>query len=230
VYSKTDPRIFYAERPDQFQMLDLCDPVWIESPGILRDALELVHIVTLPTAAMLNDFHRAMGPFPGRVVRDGHNLDCYRPGEKIGPHYAWFGYSQNWPAEGGVMRGIPEDDLLVVSDLDPGYGRFHRWQDDRAAFAHIAQSKIAVIPEVSPLKSNNRAITAWALGLAVAKTPEDLIRLETDEAIEQDVQGHQRVVRHHSAQEAANDWRKAINGGGKALKHVALSCERPLPS
>jgi len=214
VYSKTDPRIFYAQKPDQRTVLDLCDPVWREAPKVLSDALDLTDIVTVPTVAALEDFREAMGEFPAAVVRDGHDLNYYPTLPKLGPKFVWFGYSENYPrdADGGYLD-FELDDLLVVSDKDPCVGKFHRWENDLEAFRHISRCQVAIIPNGAPLKSNNREIAAYAMGLAVAREIEDIDRFDDPAEIAKDIEEHQPLMQEHSAVVAANEFREAIYGG-----------------
>lgn len=206
-------KIAPSDRVSPIQILDMCDPAWREGPAALEQTLKHVDLVTVPTEAAMEDFREHMGDYPAAIVRDGHDLDFYpRPREKTGHRYCWFGYSHNWERAKPAVTALPEEDVAIVTDTSVGFGTWFPWTNDVEAFDRISRSSIAVLPtDETRLKSNNREVSAWAMGMAVASSWYDIELYEQDEQwMLQDVESGQRVVAEHSALKAAEDMLGAI--------------------
>ena len=215
VYSKADPVSApvpddpMCERP---RILDMCDPVWRTNSHAVDVALGRVDMVTVPTESMRVEFSNRMCNFPCHVVHDGHDLTWYPIRPKTGPVYVWFGYSRNYNRVADHLLNLAKD-ARVVSDICFGDFDSHEWKDDLEAFSAISECKVAIIPHGDPLKSNNRAISAWAMGLAVARNTADLERFQDVGERQQDIEDHLPEVWAHSARHAAGDLMRVINEG-----------------
>ncbi len=194
------------------QILDVCDPAWKVCPEDFRQTTNFIDAVTMPTQAAKDECAAFMGDFlPTFIVRDGHDFDWYPRPEKTGRKYVWFGYSHNFQFASTMVKTRNPDDVSVVTNTDVGFGHWTPHVNDYLAYQKIGESRVALLPtDESRLKSNNRDITAWALGLAVAKDMEDLERFEEPGEIEKDVAAHQELLQEHSAQKAAEEMRKVI--------------------
>ena len=231
VYSKANPRT--APLPDDPmcripRILDMCDPVWRSDPTAVAVAMSHVDAFTVPTDAMRAEFFAYMGDFPCHVVRDGHDLGWYPRPPKTGPHYVWFGYSRNYTAQADfMMRGVRKNACIVSDTVVDGI-KSHLWGDDRKAFKRISRCKVAVIPFAGTdrTKSNNRAISAWAMDLAVARTPADMDRFQDPVERAEDIADHEDEVMAHNASHAAADMMEAING----VRGQTRSVGGPIPS
>lgn len=187
-------------RSKLIQILDVCDPFWRESgPGA---TFSLVDAVTCPTEALAEEI-RGITEVPVHVVRDGHDFSVYPRSTNRNAEYVWFGYSQNFPA---AAYSVPEELLTVVSDRDCGYGGFVPWRDDSEAWEQIARASIAVLPQRESWKSNNKEISARAMGLAIAKTAEDIERFRCPDERAKDW----RDVSEWSAARAGTEMRRVI--------------------
>ncbi len=194
------------------QIVDLCDPSWKVCPDNFHSSLQHMDAITVPTEACREECQGVLGDYPPVfVVRDGHKLDWYPKPEKTGPRYVWFGYHHNFLFASTFVQKLNPDDVSVVTNADMGFGHFTFHKDDYEAYSVIGSSKIAILPtDESRLKSNNREITAWRLGLAVARDMDDIERFQDPEEIRKDVEEHQDLVNEYSAEKAGEDMRKAI--------------------
>ena len=167
IFQKVPP----APKDGRTQILDMADPIWRTEPlESMTGMLGRVDAVTVPTEALRADFSQYYDT-PAYVVRDGHDFTSYPTGTG-GSRYVWFGYADNFP---DLCRQVDEFDLTVVSDRPTGHGIFRQWDND--AFDIICKSQIAILPR-HEWKSNNKAVSAWAMGLAVARDERDLERFK----------------------------------------------------
>ena len=194
------------------QIVDLCDPACKFYPDNFHNALQNMDAITVPTEAAREECQKFLGDYPPVfIVRDGHKLDWYPTPEKTGPRYVWFGYCRNFLFASPFVQKLNPADVSVVTDEDVGFGHFTPHKDDYQAYNTIGSSKIALHPtDESRLKSNNREVTAWRLGLAVAKNMDDIERFQDPDEIRKDVEEHQELVNEHSVEKAGEDMRKAI--------------------
>jgi hypothetical protein len=88
--------------------------------------------------------------------------------------------------------------------------RFVRWTAE-GADAEIARHDIALVPQQSPYKSNNRAITAYALGVAVAWQPSQVVDLlDADDRLRTVMLGRQLVEREYDVRQSVETWRELL--------------------
>lgn len=181
---------------DKVLAFDMCDADWLQSTRHeerLLKVLPLFDFAVSPTVA-LREWLACW--VPAYVIPDRLDLEvCFRQhsGKLVTEHsLVWFGYSHNlveldriWPELEDVLHlhSLP---LTIISDALPagwphrartwGDGRsprFVRWTPE-GADAEIARHTIALVPQSSPYKSNNRTLTAWALGLQTAESVNSL--------------------------------------------------------
>jgi len=199
IFQKVPP----APKDDRAQILDMADPIWRTEPEtLMRAMLGRVDAVTVPTEALRAEFVTYYDT-PAYVVRDGHDFSAYPRGTG-GTRFVWFGYADNFPE---LCREVPEHDLAVVSDRPTGHGIFYKWADN--AFDIICKSQIAILP-FHLWKSNNKAVSAWAMGLAVARDQGDLLRLEDPSERAADINFASLLIAEYSAEKAGREMRAVI--------------------
>lgn len=177
---------------DGIQILDLCDPDWLEGKPVL-EYVDMVDAVTTSTEA-LAEYIRKLRPdafiqcVPDRVYIPEHKPIRTRhegPIKKI----CWFGYSHNMhyllPAfDELIQRGIALT-IIANSPYDPPLAYRNRlkvknvpWDYD-TLFKEVVRHDAVFMPapsgdEKGKYKSNNKILQSWAQGMPVVATKEDM--------------------------------------------------------
>lgn len=183
---------------------DLCDADWKQGETHLRrllTVLPLFDFAVCPTLALKEWLDTYV---PAHVIPD--RLDMaefpesmrrrWKPGESA--RVIWFGYAHNlgeldhiWPEIKPVLDQYDVPLWILSNELPDswkgrmwGRGREPLWiQWTRAgANAAISYHDIALVPQRSPYKSDNRSSTAWALGVVPVSTAAELRGMLDDEA------------------------------------------------
>lgn len=164
---------------------DLCDADWLLSPVHERHLLGVLPFFTFAVAPTEPIRAWLAKWLPAYVIRDRLDLsefevevDCVI-GEK--PSLVWYGYAHNIHAIESMWPIIEERGLSVTilsNELpEPWASRprvqFVEWQQETAN-SQIAMHEFALCPPASLYKSDNREITAQALGVIPVKTPQQL--------------------------------------------------------
>lgn len=181
VYWKEMARAFKGKK-----ILDICDPDWLDGFEIVSFAKEM-DAVTVPTEAM----KEAMSKFvdcPIYVIPDRILLQEMVPPkvhEGKAKKVAWFGYSHNMDILDQTLPTLRKKglELIVISDgtfrtseckVENVKWEAESWQEE------IQKADFCILPEKlvgrALFKSPNKTHQAWALGMPVAKTPEDIDR------------------------------------------------------
>ena len=170
---------FAAELKEQaFQIWDLCNPIWLNHPlSRIQLMAENVDMVTVSTIDMRHSWSRHFPMTPAHYWDDAHLLKDY-PRKQVSattnPTFVWFGYADNFDAI-TVQRIVDGSPLIVVSDRPCGIGDYRSW-DVSDPWTAFLDADIAVCwPR--QYKSENKMVTALAMGLAVASTPEQAWKL-----------------------------------------------------
>lgn len=181
-----------SARPGALTVLDLCDADWLQSDRHLRllcDALSKCDLAVAPTKPIRDWLAQWT---PAHVVPDRLDLAEFGESGELGqvenacseqrdpPRLVWFGYSHNlgalepfWPLieARGLSLTVLSDECPPPWSDRPGV-RFVRWTPEGANRV-IAEHDLALVPPASPYKSNNRLLTAWALGVPAAASMAD---------------------------------------------------------
>jgi hypothetical protein len=201
---------------------DLCDPDFLDEEHEQRmlNVLPLFDFAvgsTEPLVAWLSQW------LPAYHIRDRLDLAFVDSIGRVatytdatGPTVVWAGYAHNWPHVQDVVRGWTRELQLQldVQAVDTPKPFVEFWRD-------VLQADVLLNPRVggddSPTfyKSDNKTVTAWALGQPVARTFDELRKLcdpierrreGTSRACEARVNYHVRLS-VHEWQQAIADWR-----------------------
>lgn len=223
-------KVYWEEMMKEFtgiKILDLCDPDWLEGRDVFR-FIDLADAVVTSTA-VLADFILRMRPnkkvvvIPDRIDLKEHSTR--QPHDGVAEKVVWFGYYNSVrylekTFDHLIERGL---ELTIISDkfyepslmyqtlklknLSYEYPRIHN---------DINKADIVLLPEPTDergrFKSNNKILTAWALGMPVARTPEDLDKFET--AAERNKEAALRrkeIERDYDVKFSVEDYRKLID-------------------
>lgn len=191
----------HAEDSGAVKILDICDPDWIGYEKF-NYFVSLMDAVVFPTEPFMEHFKRIL-PQESRpllkVIPDRLDLTLFKQ-KRVHTDKAkslvWFGYSHNMavlkPAidtikQMGLKLTVVSNDMkMFVGNLqDRNLFDFKKY-DENTIHNELLKHDIALLPPhysndgrlpyLAQFKSNNKEQTAWACGLPVAKTAEDLER------------------------------------------------------
>jgi len=171
---------------DSLKIVDICDPDWFDGAEVVSFCRD-IDVITVPTERLKKELEE-MTEKPVYIIKDRENLSLLPP-PKIHKGQAkkvvWFGYSHNLDAIEPALDDIKRLGFTLKVIID---GEFHtslcpvesvKWTKE-TEMEEIQEADFALLPEKTigkwPYKSNNKTIHAWALGLPVAKTMDDLKR------------------------------------------------------
>lgn len=178
------------------KILDMCDADWLHWSYPIKETIVECDAITTSTEALA----RAVSDFAGEkivaAIPDRVDLAVQTPRKVHAGDLktvVWYGYAENFPAlspcvptlakmglklivvSTGVFAapaGIKEDFEIVNYPWNA-----NTFEDD------ILRADVVLNPKLKggrfKFKSNNKTIDAWAMGMPVAETDKDLIRLKT---------------------------------------------------
>jgi len=182
-------KVYWKEMARAFQgkkILDICDPDWLDGFEIVSFLKEM-DAVTVPTEAMKESIQK-FTDLPIFVIPDRVKMSDMLPPKKHeekATKVVWFGYSHNSDVLDptlmslkrlGLTLKIISDGTYMTSECKVENVKWDplTWQDE------IQDADFCLIPEKlsgrALFKSPNKTHQAWALGMPVAKTLEDLER------------------------------------------------------
>ena len=177
------------------KILDLCDPDWFQYEVNIIETGNLAHAITC-SSLELTDLLKSY--FPDKIVEhvpDRLDLKTFPLPRKAhqgkAKNAVWFGYIHNAhetlpqmaPAirEAGLHLRIISQLPYTVNDgileLNPEFVRY----DQSKVYSQIREADILLNPRSDKAffryKSNNKSLIGWQLGLPVATTNADIMRL-----------------------------------------------------
>lgn len=182
-------KAYWKEMAREFKgikILDICDPDWLEGAEVVSFAKEM-DFITVPTEALKEAIEKFTKK-PVYILPDSEDLEILPPPikhEARARKVVWFGYSNNMEVLYPTFYTIKKLGLglIVVSDGHMNTGECSitnvKW-DALTCDSEYQKADFAILPEKFngrfKFKSNNKTIHSWALGLPVAKTPQDMER------------------------------------------------------
>lgn len=193
-------KAYWQEMMMQFKdikIFDLCDPDWLE-PRPVVESMEHCDAMVTSTTALANYLKQFITDKPVICIPDRLDLSLHSPRGKhegTAKKIVWFGYTHNIQYLQKTFDFIIEKglELVIISNIayQPPHG-FERLRVENLRYdadsvnERIKECDFAIFPPTIDdmrglYKSNNKTITAWALGLPVAQSPEDLDRFMSPE-------------------------------------------------
>jgi hypothetical protein len=221
----------YQEHFDGIQILDICDPDWLEGSNVRR-TIEYMDAVTCPTAE-LKRFLEQMTDKPVVTIPDRFDISLVPKKPKVHKGEAkklvWFGYSHNSELLAGAVPTLQRMGLklTVISDDDPlawkwaesdDYKKsysYHKYNEE-TIYERLAENDICILPQGNRpkdrFKSNNKTIKAFLAGLPVAKDIDSLEKyLSEDARNEAAVYNYDKAKKEYDVQESIKQYQELIN-------------------
>ena len=219
----------FPEHFEGIQILDICDPDWMQIDVQIRRTVDAVDAVVCPTEAIKN-FISQMTDKPVRVIKDRFDVSSF-PGPKTHQGKAkkavWFGYAHNADLLQDALNGLKSRDmeLTIISDVDPmiypyaddDYTERIHWKPyyNQTILENLQEHDICVLPAgMRPqdhFKSENKDMIARLCGLPVAKTGEDLDSLVEAEDRNSSVRSwHQYVREEYDVAKSVHEYQQLI--------------------
>lgn len=184
------------------KILDICDPDWLHWSYKVKEMIDNVDAITTSTEALAISLKQLTDKpvvcIPDRV--DLNEFKNKKVHEEDAKTVAWYGYSDNYDMLKPVVSVLKNNnlDLIVISDGHfqvPGFYQNHitvtnyKW-NIKTVDNDIMLADFVVNPQGLngkwKFKSNNKTLTAWALGMPVARTDIELKKfIKCDERIKE---------------------------------------------
>lgn len=210
-------KAYWKEMLSQFngiKIFDLCDPDWLE-PRPVVEAMQHCHAMVTSSQALADYVKKFVPDKPVICIPDRVELKEHTPRDiHVGTarKVVWFGYSHNIHYIQKTFDYLMDNNLeLTIISNTPytapfGFDKLKIINinyDAKSVNDNVKQCDIALFPDTTDdlrgkFKTNNKTLTAWALGLPVAKTPDDLVRF-----INPDERNKEREIR---LQEIKDKW------------------------
>ena len=211
------------------KILDLCDPDWMELQVDIRGLGDHVHAVTC-SSDELTQLLRSY--FPDKTVEhvpDRLDLKIFPSPRNVHQGKAqkavWFGYIRNayetlpqlLPAirETGlqlrIIANLPYAEKNDMLKMNPEF----LYYDQSTAYEQIKEADILLNPRSDKafyrFKSNNKSLIGWKLGLPVAATNGDVMRLMNPDERNREVSlMHPVIEKEYAIEKTAEQYRDII--------------------
>lgn len=185
----------YMRAYDGIKILDLCDPDWLQQRPVVESIVECDAVTV--ASQQLAEYVGSMTDRPVYYIPDRVDLDMF-PDQKVHTGQArravWYGYSDNFKMVDATLFTLKKLGLglTVISDT-PYYptssvqGIDEAWiaqnikniKYDQELLSHDIMDADMVLNPKSEVgkfkfKSENKTVIAWAMGMPVAKTAEEM--------------------------------------------------------
>lgn len=216
---------------------DVCDPSWWFNPTEVREVLAHVTAVVASNEALADDMRQWCGNrVPVHCISDRVLLSHYDQqathGDREPVRLIWFGAAQNrmalYAAHANLERlqangyrvalTICDNAPNAPMDIEGAYPVYYtRWTLETEA-ATLAAHDVALLPPYpgawGKVKSNNKALSAWAAGLPVTQgTDYDELRAmiaDTTRRRNLAALGRRTVIVAYQTEQSAREWQELL--------------------
>ena len=211
----------HARDFDGLKILDICDPDFFHWNYPIKETIVECDAVTASTEELAKQF-RNFTDSPVKWIDDrvdveavDGQMDGVKQHEGKAKKVVWYGYSQNFPMLKPAVKAINDNnlELIVISDNSfrspapyrdlPVTNYRHNWE---TVYGDIQEGDIVLNPQGTSgqwkYKSKNKTYLAWALGMPVAHSDDELENFIDAEARQQEAKEKRQLVKekHHSKQ------------------------------
>jgi hypothetical protein len=212
------------------KIFDICDPDWFEGKRSYFGLMSECDAVTTSTPALANYIGKLITHIPVICIPDRLDLEEHQEFKKVHSpvlkEVAWFGYSHNFYYLERTFDKLIEKGLSLKVIADKGVDLSEKYKqalkikqvtyDYRNVHREIIGADAVLMPEASgdlraSFKSNNKTLTAWALGMPVIQEPGDMDRLGGQAVREKEGQGNRaKAVKDWDVKLSVKDYKKLI--------------------
>lgn len=211
------------------KILDMCDPDWLNGLTLVKETIDCVDAVTVPTEA-LAEFIRQLTDKPVVVIPDRFDMkNLPKPKKHTGKAktVVWFGYRHNSELLRPALRVIDEMglDLIVIADDEPFLYQWSKrkqgdWYqyvkyDESTFYETLKKADYCLLPRgMRPqdhFKSNNKSVKAKLAGLPVAYTAEDMQKFADPEARQKAISSeYAKIVEEYDVRKSVKEMKELI--------------------
>ena len=161
VFVETDPEFLFPEGRNLKEIMANMDFIIASSEGL---------------AEGMKQFGK-----PVYMLSEGHDLNFYKikkVHEDRKPIMVWYGYSENFERIKPLLPIIDayKLELITICDKPVGAGKFVKWDLNTFNQEVIKGDVVLNLPDNDGLKSNNKTISAWLMGMPVVERTSDIFR------------------------------------------------------
>lgn len=177
------------------KIFDICDADFLHWGYRTVEMINEVDAITTSSEELAKTFRNFTDKpvffIPDRIDLSEIKEQKYHKGE--GRTVAWYGYSSNFEMLKQAVPSVVKEhyDLMVLSDGSFNQGVGYKGLEVRNVpfswetfYSDILDADVIINPQSKEgkwkYKSSNKTLLAWALGLPVAETPEDLKRFKSE--------------------------------------------------
>lgn len=200
------------EKFDGIKIFDLCDPDWLVPRPVVQ-VMDYCHAMVTSTEELAHYVRKFVTDKPVICIPDRLDLAEHKPRgvhEGRAERICWFGYHQNVHYIQNCFDFLIERNLklTIISDLEystpPGYSKLDITNVNysyESVHDEIKKHDMVLLPSTNSdlkgkFKSNNKTLTAYALGVPVVKEPQDL-----DMFMSADARNHEAAMREVEVRE-----------------------------
>lgn len=225
-------KVYYQQYPELFpgiKIFDICDPDWLEPRPVVEMASSCDAVVC-STEAIGNYLVKLIKHIPVVVIPDRVDLaehTMWKQSHKGKAQTAvWFGYHQNQEYLMQALEFLMELGLRLKVISDQPFSAPHGYeklQIDNVMYRYetvheeITKGDIVVLPKPNNLKgrykSNNKKLTAWALGMPVVdENPDDLVRyMDERERTKEGLAKRQLVEEQYDIKRSVDEYKALLS-------------------
>lgn len=227
-------KVYWVEHAQMFKgikILDMCDADFKHWGYRIKQMVDLCDAVTTSTVPLAEYMVRLTDKpvwcIPDRLDLGGFgDLKKKHKGET--KKAVWFGYSENFPMLNSAIKslvGLKFEELIVIADKRKPYmmpvglrdkiGLVNLPWTPETVNQDIMSGDVVVNPTSQvgrwKYKSNNKTITAWALGMPVAHNKDELKMLMTEESRRAEGERRYKEVREkYDIRQSVEEFKKLI--------------------
>ncbi len=181
-----------------FKIFDLCDPDWMHFGYRTKEMIEEVDVITTSTEPLAETIRKFTDKpvvcVPDRLDLEKHKEKKVHSGDA--KSVVWFGYSTGFTLLNSAVTAIDNLGLELIVISNAGFVLPSHYQNRieltnypwtlETVNKDIIKGDILLNPKSDKTKwkykSNNKTLTAWALGVPVAKNVSELKKFIKEEA------------------------------------------------
>jgi len=218
-------KVYWKEMAREFKgkkILDICDPDWLEGAELVGFMKEM-DAITVPTEK-LKEVICQMTDKPVFVIPDSIDFEILPIPKKHqgrAKKVVWFGYSHNMDVLDPTLMKLNKMGLTLKVISDGSYNSSEckienvRWNEE-TWIKEIQDADFCLLPEKIGgkwlFKSPNKTHQSWALGMPVAKTPEELEKFMSEEEREKESkEKYKWVLENCDVKKSIEKLREIIN-------------------